>query len=272
MTTVSVIIPNFDDTATVPRAVESAMATAVDTEVVIVDNTGDAELEELAWSEDVRLVRTEPQTPGANRNAGLRVATGDYVQFLDADDWLVVGGLAPRVWALRDAQATVAVGQTRRQELDGETTVVDIGPPPERPGAAYLRYEWTPTLGAMLCEREVFAEHRFWESLPRAQDFHLWARVFHEFDVEYVEGPAFTYVQTPDQRARQRIHQRFAAQRRACRDLHRRHSGLRSACRWRWSRSWSRELDWYLGRAGLPTTGYLLEKWRRDAAEKRDAE
>jgi len=91
---VSVVIPTYRRPAWVRRAAESALAQTVgDLEVIVVPAAEDPETEEaLRRIEDERLRVAEFVRPlGASeaRNVGVRAARGDWIAFLDDDDfWL----------------------------------------------------------------------------------------------------------------------------------------------------------------------------------------
>jgi glycosyltransferase involved in cell wall biosynthesis len=90
----SVVIPTWNRAHLVCEAVESARAQRPGTvEVIVVDDgstDGTAELLERRFGSEARLLRMpERGGPGAARNAGVRVATGELLAFLDSDDlWL----------------------------------------------------------------------------------------------------------------------------------------------------------------------------------------
>lgn len=85
----SVIIPTRDRRALLGRTLESVFAqTHQPAEIIVVDDgSSDGTLEFVeSLNNRVRLVRQRHRGPGAARNAGAAVATGDYLAFLDSDD------------------------------------------------------------------------------------------------------------------------------------------------------------------------------------------
>ena len=108
---VSVVIPACNAGPFLRPAVLSVLAEkALDAEAVVVDDgSTDGSLASLS-DLPVRLVRQKNLGEAAARNAGVRAAAGRFVTFLDADDLLVPGGLAPRLAALEDDPELLAVG------------------------------------------------------------------------------------------------------------------------------------------------------------------
>lgn len=90
--TVSVIIPTFQRRDFVQRAVASALAQSYrDFEVLVVDDgSTDGTREALAFPSDrLRYVWQENRGTAAARNAGIELARGEILAFLDSDDrWL----------------------------------------------------------------------------------------------------------------------------------------------------------------------------------------
>jgi glycosyltransferase involved in cell wall biosynthesis len=114
MTRVAVVIPCFDDGATIGQAVAS-LGGEEPHELVVVDDgsTDKATLRVLDALESggVRLIRQENAGLSAARMAGVRATTAQYVFPLDADDLLVAGALGALADALdRDPEAKLAWG------------------------------------------------------------------------------------------------------------------------------------------------------------------
>jgi len=86
---VSVIIATFNRADYVRQAVDSILAqTLRDFELIVVDDgSTDGTLAVLAeYGDRIRVIATTNQGAARARNAGLSVATGEYVAFLDSDD------------------------------------------------------------------------------------------------------------------------------------------------------------------------------------------
>lgn len=90
----SVVIPTWNRAGLVSEAIESALLQREGAvEVIVVDDAStDGTADALAgrFGSRIRLLRMpERRGPGAARNAGVRVATGELLAFLDSDDlWL----------------------------------------------------------------------------------------------------------------------------------------------------------------------------------------
>lgn len=91
----TVIIPCRNGANTVGAAVRSALAqTEPPDEVIVVDDLSDDDSANVAQAAGARVIRNETRrNAGGSRNAGIAVATGDLLAFLDADavaapDWL----------------------------------------------------------------------------------------------------------------------------------------------------------------------------------------
>jgi glycosyltransferase involved in cell wall biosynthesis len=102
---VSVVIPCFNDGATVTGAVKTALANE-GVEVVIVDDGSDDEstpsiLSDLA-GENVTVIHQERAGVAAARMRGVAETASEYVMALDADDELVEGSLEPLVRMMDD--------------------------------------------------------------------------------------------------------------------------------------------------------------------------
>lgn len=91
MTKISVILPVYNSQKFIKQAIESVLGqTFTDFELIIVnDGSTDSTLEIISDFKDkrIRLISQQNQGPGAARNNALKVAEGDYVMFLDSDDW-----------------------------------------------------------------------------------------------------------------------------------------------------------------------------------------
>jgi teichuronic acid biosynthesis glycosyltransferase TuaG len=89
---VSIIIPVFNAEKTIERAVRSVKnQTYKNWELLLVDDcSSDNSLKVIKKLESrkIRIIRLEHNSgPAVSRNAGLDAARGDYVAFLDADDF-----------------------------------------------------------------------------------------------------------------------------------------------------------------------------------------
>ena len=110
---ISVIIPCFNAELTVERAIRSALnQTYAPTEVIVVDDgSTDSSLNIIqAFERDVR-VHSGPNLGGCvARNTGLRLASGEFIQFLDADDELLPTKLEQQVCFSSDADFVLSRG------------------------------------------------------------------------------------------------------------------------------------------------------------------
>jgi hypothetical protein len=127
---VSTIIPVYNRTGMVQKAVDSVLAqTYRPIEVILVDDGSTdgvtpASLDGLAAEEPevIRVIHQENAGPGLARETGRQVARGEFIQYLDSDDWLLPDKFKLQVEALRaDVGCGIAYGVTRLVDQQGNT-------------------------------------------------------------------------------------------------------------------------------------------------------
>src|SRR5580698_5910388 len=88
---VSVVIPRYNRAAEVPKAIKSALAQTVsDLEVIVVDDGSSddtGKILEKAFGNRIRYYAQENQGASVARNRGVEEARGEWIAFLDSDDY-----------------------------------------------------------------------------------------------------------------------------------------------------------------------------------------
>jgi len=125
--TVSVLIPAYNVADYLDQAVASVLSQDVDVEVVIVD---DCSTDDGATAAAIRRLEADPRVRGfrlpvnggisAARNKALDEARGEWVAFLDADDWFGPGRLSYLLEVARAAGAD-AVSDDQLLIRDGDS-------------------------------------------------------------------------------------------------------------------------------------------------------
>lgn len=122
---VSILIPARDAEKTVEKAVRSALSQSYENiEVVVInDGSNDATPEILGRlaSEDkrLRIIHTEGRGLSEARNTAVREARGDYLFFLDADDWISQDTIEDLQFLIEFLKADLAMTGTVRETMDG---------------------------------------------------------------------------------------------------------------------------------------------------------
>lgn len=185
---ISIVMPCYNATPYVEQAVASAMGqTYGNVELIVIDDGStdgsEAVLARLAKShpERMHLLYTARVGPYPARNAGLKRVRGEFVAFLDADDWWQPTTLEKLHAAIGDNQADIAYcgWQNVGDGIEGEPYV----PPAyeaQDPVAHFLRSCPWP-IHAALVKRDVmqrlggFSERRF-----ASMDYDFWLRALGE--------------------------------------------------------------------------------------------
>lgn len=185
---ISVIIPAYNAEAFLRATIESVLSqTSPAHEIIVVDDgsTDATTAVALSFQGRVTLVCQQNQGPSAARNAGIRVATGDWIAFLDADDIMLPNKLSLQSAAIQ-ANPTLAVVYSTFAYLhaDGTTTPmapfqhVDLWPAlryrqPILPSTALVRADALREIGGFTLHPDRY--------FP--EDWDLWFRLMQRYGV-----------------------------------------------------------------------------------------
>ena len=178
---ISVIVPVYDVEKYLSKCLDSLLAqTWRNLEIIVVDDgspdgSWDIMQDYAARDSRVRIFRKKNGGVSAARNFGMDAAEGEYLGFVDSDDWVSPHYLEWMAEAMQEQSVPmVLVDYLDVQEGDRE--------PEERlndrPAARKITTEHYPQTGRevggnawrMLCHRSVVEDIRFDESLRYAED------------------------------------------------------------------------------------------------------
>jgi glycosyltransferase involved in cell wall biosynthesis len=122
MPTVSVIIPNFNRETLVGETIQNMLDQSLPPHEVIVvdDGSTDRSVEVIrSFGNRVKLIQQANRGPGSARNAGLRAAEGEFIQFMDSDDLASRNKLEVQVMALERDNADFVYGPWAKVGMQG---------------------------------------------------------------------------------------------------------------------------------------------------------
>ena len=154
---VSVVIPVFNGAPYIAEAIASVQAqTRGAAEIVVVDDGSTDGGGEIAQGlADVRVARQSQAGQAAARNHGARLARGEWLAFLDADDLWAPRKLELQLAALaRDPELAMVFGHAV-QFRDGRAPASEAALPAHLPGAMLLRRSMFARIGGYRGEWKV---------------------------------------------------------------------------------------------------------------------
>jgi glycosyltransferase involved in cell wall biosynthesis len=174
--TISIIVPIFNAGHTLHRCVDSILAqTHRAIQVVLIDDgstDGSGEICDLYETKDIRVLAIHKENGGVSsaRNIGLKAATGAYVGFVDADDYIAEKMYERLILLLAREDADIAQCSFR-EVADGADVPID-----ERridSGTAIMRYGGEEGVNSLLSQHSFHASS---QAMPVT--FLIWDKLF----------------------------------------------------------------------------------------------
>ncbi len=195
MPLVSVVIPVYNGESTLQATLDSVLTqTLTNFELIVVnDGSTDGTADLLATVQDDRLHVHHYPNKGlaASRNRGMRLATGTYISFLDADDLWTSDKLARQVAALEQLP-TAAVAYSWTDYIDADGEFLQSGTHVSATGQVFselLTLNFIESGSNVLIRREALEQvGGFDETLTAAEDWDMWLRLAQQY--EFVPVPA----------------------------------------------------------------------------------
>lgn len=180
---VSILIPCHNAERWVGQAIESALAQTYTPLEVIVDDDGstDGSLDIIRGFGDRIRYETGPNR-GANaaRNHLLKLARGEWAQYLDADDYLLPDKIAPQMRVLKECpDADVLYGLVTKEWRDGDGVKQDLQliPEPRDPWVLLARW-YLPQTGGPIYRKSALLDVGGWKiDQPCCQEHELYLRL-----------------------------------------------------------------------------------------------
>jgi len=177
---VSVIIPSFNHGKYLPDAIKSIWLQAyAAVEIIVVDDGSTDNTEEiLSDIPGIKYIYQNNQGLSAARNTGIKNSKGDYMVFLDADDWLLEGAIKTNLDYLKQNTALAFVsGAHEKVFVDAGIIVDEIQPVSNEHYINLLQGNYIGMHATVMYRRWVFNEFFYDTNLRSCEDYDLYLSI-----------------------------------------------------------------------------------------------
>ena len=177
---VSVIIPVYNRKRLVRRAAKSILSQSfTDFEIIVVDDgsTSPDGTSLMAFSPKVRYIQQNHLGAPAARNRGILEAKGEYIAFLDSDDYFLPGKLEKQVAAMENNPQAILSHTSYIRHTAGEGyEAIDSG---SFSGMVYpwLLFNCIIAMPTVMIRADCLEGYSFREDIDCADDLILWAQL-----------------------------------------------------------------------------------------------
>lgn len=188
---VSVIITTYNRRSFLPQAIESILNQDYRVEEIIVIDDGSSDTSyEIARKYPVRYVWKENSGISSARNYGIKISNGDYIAFLDVDDY----------WLKRKISTQLELMEREGYKISYTDEIwIRNGKrinqkKKHRKYSGFIYEKCLPLCiispSSVLIKREVFEDVGYFdESMPVCEDYDMWLRVSAKYPILFIEKP-----------------------------------------------------------------------------------
>lgn len=206
--TVSIILPTYNRAHLLPRALHSLLVQSYqDFEVIIIDDASTDKSSDVVapfLSDRVRYVRLETNRgPGAARNAGIKLAIGEFLAFQDSDDEWLPEKLEVQMAVFRGGDASLCVVYCDLERVLPDGTRTPFVSPPEvtsrliDPKTGFYQVHGLGIQSTVIRRSCLGTAAPFDEQLPTLEDLDLFLRLSQQHGFYHVEKTLVRYHATP---------------------------------------------------------------------------
>lgn len=207
---VSVVIPTYNSAKTIGPAIDSVLLQDVALEILLID---DGSKDDLAgalspYTRDPRirvLFNEKNQGVAYTRNRGVAEARGNYVAFLDADDWWEAGKLAAQLDAMERTGAVLSCTARELMNSDGTSRGRIISVQPEITYEKLLRGN-TINCSSVVLRTDVAREFPM-ECDEAHEDYIMWLKVLKKYKRAVgIDHPYLKYRMSENSKSGTKLH------------------------------------------------------------------
>lgn len=209
---ISFIVPIYNVEEYLEECLESILKQDVDKEIILVDDGSTDNSQQIAKSyvekyPFITLIYSQNQGLSAARNKGLRLAKGEYIHFVDSDDYLLGNHFSVIYQLAEQAHAEIIRIQILSQTGDKTHPILSLTDK-ITPTTAFLftpaqafeqilhRSSWIPMAWAYIFKRSFIQTHQlaFYEGLKAEDNLFLFQALTTKAELNLLEYPDFVYL------------------------------------------------------------------------------
>lgn len=197
-TLVSVIIPCYNQAYYLPQAIDSVLTQTYNNIEVIVIDDGSADNTSAVckqYKKNVACIRVEKVGLSAARNIGVQFSKGNFLIFLDADDFLYPGAIELNLYFFSLHKKVAFVSGTY-DKIDAEgnyTDTITVQPKPYFNYLSLLQGNYIAMESAIMYRRDLFFYFHFDTSLYSCEDYDLNLKISRQLPVIHHERKIAVY-------------------------------------------------------------------------------
>ena len=194
---ISVVIPTYNRLHSLIIAIESvySQSSTVEEIIVVDDGSTDSSADEISQRfPDIKLIQQPNRGVSAARNAGIRLASFDWIALLDSDDsWL-----PEKICSIRQAKNLQPEYLLFHSDEIWIRHGVRVNAMKKHLKSGGWIFENCLPLcvispSAVVFHRSLLATSGYFdESLPACEDYDLWLKICHQYPVCYIDKPLVT--------------------------------------------------------------------------------
>ena len=205
MAEVSIIVPVYQVEKYIRQCVDSILGqTFTDFELILVDDgstdrSGEICDEYAGMDERVVVIHKENGGVSSARNAGIEAATGEYICFVDSDDWLAVDAIQNFVQRIQRDHSDFCMGESRCVGLRGSAQMQKLQKKCYEKEELYKLVDFESSLRspwAKLFKLEVIKKHnlRFIPGIAYGEDtIFVWDYLSHCERISMMDSVVYCY-------------------------------------------------------------------------------